>query len=153
VRHYDRELAVECLRGYVQVTDREGSVDLFAGHRLPLALPQQTALRAEPLSPEKSRELEAALVMPMLPVWGGPPALWSESSTLEIAAAAGRPVLVDGMAVGTGSLGVRVMSGRHHLRVLGAGQDWEDGRWISLAAGARRSEKVGADSELNGRTR
>jgi hypothetical protein len=66
-----------------------------------------------------------------VPAWPGAGALRETSSTLAIAASAKQRVDVDGVTVGAGSLSVRVMSGRHHVRAEGV-----PGAWVELDPGA-----------------
>ncbi|HUS65998.1 MAG TPA: FecR domain-containing protein [Kofleriaceae bacterium] len=136
VDHRGGALDVTCAHGKVVVSDGAGEVAVSAGEALRL-LPDVLLARARRMvvDPAELAELEATLAAPLLPAWTAPRALLDTSSTLDVGAAAGRGVRIDGVDVGDGTFSMRVMSGRHHLEVAGADGRWGTGTWFDAAPG------------------
>jgi ferric-dicitrate binding protein FerR (iron transport regulator) len=133
VDHAGGELAVACARGEVAVVGPRGERTVAAGEALHLPVGSLLASRdVEPLSAVAGHVIEAEVATRLLPAWTDADALAATSSTLALAAPAGRAVKVDGEEIGAGSFRVRVMSGRHHVEADGA-----PGRWLRVAPGER----------------
>src|SRR5690606_11206296 len=148
VDHRDGALEVACAHGRVVVSDGEREVALDGGHSL--ALLREVVLdRAarRPIDPARLARLEESLAAPLLPAWTEPRALFETSSRLEMAAAPGRRVRVDGAWVGEGSFALRVMSGRHHIQVADERGAWGPGAWIEAEPGGSQAARA-ADGGL-----
>ena len=146
VDHRGGALDVSCARGRVMVKDGEREVALDAGQRLQLLedVVLAHALR-EQIDPARLAELEESLAAPLLPAWTQPRALFETSSLLDVVAAPGHPVRLDGVEVGSGTFAVRVMSGRHQVQVANRSGAFGAGAWIVAAAGARQAARGTAD--------
>jgi hypothetical protein len=127
VEHHADRLAVACTRGLVAVRDRSGAVAVAAGAGLELepgALIAHAAARR--LDPARLATLERALALPLLPAWTDAESLYATSAALEVGAAPGAAVAIDGLAIGEGALRVRVMTGRHQVQVGATPPTWLD---------------------------
>jgi hypothetical protein len=127
VEHGGERLAVACHHGAVVVRDGSGELAVAAGQAIAL---EPGALIAgavpRPIDPARLAALERAASMPLLPAWTDAGALFQTSTALEVSAAPGVPVVIDGLAVGDGSFQLRVMSGRHQLAAGDAEPSWID---------------------------
>lgn len=142
-------LEVACTHGRVVVSDGASEVALDAGQHLSLLREVMLARAARvQIDPERLAELEASLSGPLLPAWTEPRALFDTSSMLDVAAAPGQEVRVDGVDVGDGAFVLRVMSGRHKLEVADQSGDFGAGAWIQAAPGERRSARARPDGAV-----
>jgi ferric-dicitrate binding protein FerR (iron transport regulator) len=146
VAHRGGDFDVQCARGQVVVSDGSSEVAVSAGEQLKV-LQQSLLARAlrQAIDRQRLAALERDLARPLLPAWTESRALFDTSSTLELAAPAGRAVRVDGVRVGAGSLALRVMSGRHHLQVASASGSCERGAWVDAQPRARHEARAGGD--------
>ncbi len=123
VVHRDGAVEVACRHGLVSVRDVLASstapIEVAAGKRW-------TALDGGALTMDTLAPLDDAAIAALT---GRAPALlpaWGETTgPLEVHAAPGRPIRVDGVVIGSGPLIVRVMPGRHLVE-----SDKTPGQWI-----------------------
>ncbi len=147
VEHRDGRLDVACLRGRVEVSDGDGSIAVGAGQRVHYDAAEMVgANRARDLRSDEVAILEHSIAVPLLPAWPEAEALFATSGVLRLAGRDGRPVKVDGVARGSGTFMLRVMSGRHHIDSDGHAS------WVELAAGDR-VEALAGDSGADRRLR
>ena len=146
VAHRAGQVDVECARGRVMVSDGASEVPVSAGEQLKV-LEEAVLARAlrQTVDPRRLAALERSLARPLLPAWTASPALLDTSSTVELAAPAGRAVRVDGVEVGVGTFALRVMSGRHHLQVSNGAGGFGHGAWIDAEPRARHRARAGLD--------
>jgi ferric-dicitrate binding protein FerR (iron transport regulator) len=135
-------LAVECARGRVLVSDGAHQVPVAAGRELRVL---EQGDQEQAIDPLRLDALERSLARPLLPAWIDSKLLLETSSTVVLAAPAGRAVRVDGVEVGAGSLALRVTSGRHHLEVEDGSGRFAHGAWIDAEPRARQDASAGSD--------
>jgi len=136
VVHREGALRVSCSHGRVAVYDSaaaaRGEVYVGAGHELAVG-------DGEPLLDRNVRPMTgaalaalAAAEAPRLPTWTDAASLYRTSGALVVAAGHGSAVRVDGVAMGQGSMTLRVMSGRHLIEAERAPGRWSQGDWIEV---------------------
>lgn len=149
VEFREGELGVSCTRGKVVVTDGDDEVNVPAGQvfRVLSEAWNEAALRAAPLDSKALGSLSQSMHMPMLPVWKPEHPLSDHTAVIEVSAAPGQAVAVDGVAVSEGDFMLRAMSGRHQISLVDGDGVVADGEWVSAAAGERASARVSLTPE------
>jgi hypothetical protein len=141
VEFAEGKLGVSCTRGKVVVSGDEVMVPVPAGQALRIVQEgwEQASLQAKPIDPERLRALDAAMYMPMLPVWSDRQLLVKATTVLEVSAPAEQRIAIDGVAVAEGSFFLRSMSGRHQVALMDRSGQIRDKEWIDSAGGGSKS--------------
>lgn len=124
---------VVCARGEVEVSDA-------SGRPISVATGQSLAWRGRTLERSDASDLELSELTRRVfrvPTWGEVRALRETTATLEVMAASGQAVQVDGQWAGTGSFALRVMPGRHLVSSANGAGAWRD-----VEAGQRLQARV-----------
>ncbi|MCB9571993.1 MAG: FecR domain-containing protein [Kofleriaceae bacterium] len=134
VRHQEGRLEVACSHGLVAVSDPrqpDDVAEVAAGRHLELGDGDPlTAAAPAPLDADGLAALIAAAPQ-QLPAWTDAATLTRTSAPLAVAAPRGRAVRIDGVAIGVGTVSLRVMSGRHLVEIeRGAGR-YGPGQWLT----------------------
>lgn len=138
VSHDSAGTTIACRHGLVTVSDGITRLSIGAARRVRIA--HGRPLAGEPVVALTTDELAAlAQATPLtLPAWdpGDPAALLRSSAPLEVAAAGGREVRVDGVELGQAPLAVRVMPGRHTVEAADSVGRFRRAGWVDVTAGS-----------------